>query len=131
MRHYAALVATLVAVSIVALSTLASGAAASPPQSGAMICDGSTGCYIIPEGLGAWLADCSTPDFGTGPFRCVTTVTAPFSATQTIVETKVLCEVYAGFPGTLIYQSTKGTIIVRQTGTTVSFMAICPRESAG
>jgi hypothetical protein len=132
MRHCAISLATLTAVLIVAMCAVvagASGADATPTSgSGAMICDGFTGCYIITDETGALLADCNTPDFSTGPFHCVRTLTASFSATRTIVYTDVVCQTYAQ---ALIYESTRGTIIVRQNGTTVTLDAICPNASAG
>jgi hypothetical protein len=129
MRHCGVSLARRSVVLIIALCVIAAGAAgatATPtPGSGAMICDGFTGCYIITDEFGAWLADCKTPDLSTGPFQCDRTLTASFSATQTIVDTDVVCQVYAQ---SLIYESTKGTIIAQQNGTTVTLKAVCPHE---
>lgn len=100
-----------------------------------MICGGLTGCYIIPVGdpawSGAWIGHCTSPtDFRSGPIICTRELTFLTSATQTTIDTGVFYAVFertgVGHETVLVYESTHGTIVVRQIGTTVSLTAICP-----
>jgi hypothetical protein len=124
---------SFLALSLFAPGTLAATQANMSAPGGTMICDGLTGCYIIPTvgpAAGAWLADCSG-DFFNGPISCERTLDIPLpsTGTQTWVNTGVLCQVYVptgDFTTVLVYESTHGTIIVHQSGTTLTMTAICP-----
>src|SRR5712691_6841445 len=131
MRRLAVVVAAVsgLVLSVFAAGGLAANAADPSPSGGAMICDGLTGCYIIPVGdpawTGAWLGDCTSPtDFRSGPILCTRQLTVFTSASQITVNTEVDCAVFertgAGHETVLVYESTHGAIIVRQSGTTVS-----------
>ena len=125
---------SFLALSLFAPGTLAATQANVSAPGGTMICDGLTGCYIIPTvgpvAGGAWDADCSG-DFFNGPISCERTlgIALPSAETQTWVNTGALCQVYdrtGDFTFVLVYESTDGTIIVHQSGTTLTMTAICP-----
>jgi hypothetical protein len=105
----------------------ASGASAGVVQSdGGFICDGFTGCYILAGGV-AVLADSCNGNFTTGPFRCTSTRTVSSPATKTLVYPNAACSEFIETEPSVFVQiyGARGTVILRQVGTTVTFTANC------
>ena len=135
MQRFALVGATVAALALSVLMPAALAATKKPVSAagGQMICDGLTGCYIIPTvgpaAGAAWLADCSG-NLSSGPLRCVATPPIDVQGgTQIWVNSAVVCQVYVrtgDFTTQLVYESTHGKITIQQSGTTLTMTAHCP-----